>query len=110
VFATAVSLTLELPIYDTQCGAKVLRVTSETASLFAQPFHSPWIFDVELLARYLRLPAGPGEPARRDRLYELVLPAWHDRPGSKLRWHDFARAMLELGYIWRMRRSAGPPG
>ena len=103
VFATAVSLVLDLPVYDTQCGAKVLRVNAATATLFAAPFHLGWIFDVELIARYLALPVGPGEPRRRDRLYELVLPAWHDRPGSKLRWHDFARAVVDLGYIWRER-------
>jgi dolichyl-phosphate beta-glucosyltransferase len=101
VFATAVSHALDLPVYDTQCGAKILRVNAATASLFAAPFRSPWIFDVELIARYLRLPVAPGEPARRDRLYELVLPAWHDRPGSKLRWHDFVRALVDLRYIWR---------
>jgi dolichyl-phosphate beta-glucosyltransferase len=104
VFATAVSHALDLAVYDTQCGAKILRVNAATASLFARPFRSPWIFDVELIARYLRLPVEPGEPARRDRLYELDLPAWHDIPGSKLRWYDFARAVVELGYIWRERR------
>jgi dolichyl-phosphate beta-glucosyltransferase len=106
VFATAVSHALDLPVYDTQCGAKILRVTPETATLFGEPFRSPWIFDVELIARYLRLPVRPGEPARRDRLYELVVPAWHDQPGSKLRWHDFARAVVDLGYIWRERVAA----
>jgi len=104
VFATAVSLVLDLPVYDTQCGAKLLRATALTATLFDEPFQSRWIFDVELIARYLRLPPGPGEPARRDRLYELVVPAWHDRPGSKLRWYDFARAMGELADIWRKLR------
>lgn len=106
VFATAVSHALDLPVYDTQCGAKMLRVTPDTATLFASPFRSPWIFDVELIARYLRLPVGPGDPARRDRLYELVVPAWHDKPGSKLRWYDFARAIVDLGYIWRARVAA----
>jgi glycosyltransferase involved in cell wall biosynthesis len=109
VFATAVSLALDLPVYDTQCGAKMLRVNAATATLFATPFRSRWIFDVELIARYLRLPVGPGEPFRRDRLYELVLPAWHDKPGSKLRWYDFARAMVDLGYIWRERAAYRPP-
>jgi glycosyltransferase involved in cell wall biosynthesis len=109
VFATAVSHALDLPVYDTQCGAKILRANPETATLFERPFDSGWIFDVELIARYLRLPVGPGEPARRDRLYELVLPAWHDRPGSKLRWHDFFRAMIDLGYIWRERAAYRPP-
>lgn len=110
VFATAVSHALDLPVYDTQCGAKILRANAATATLFDPPFRSPWIFDVELIARYLRLPIGPGEPARRDRLYELVLPAWHDRPGSRLRWHDFPRAAVELGYIWRERVARQPPG
>lgn len=103
VFATAVSHALDLPVYDTQCGAKMLRVNAGTASLFAMPFRSRWVFDVELIARYLRLPAGRGEPSRRDRIYELVLPAWHDRPGSKLRWSDFPRALVDLGRIWRER-------
>jgi dolichyl-phosphate beta-glucosyltransferase len=109
VFATAVSLALDLPVYDTQCGAKMLRVNAATATVFTAPFRSRWIFDVELIARYLRLPVGPGEAPRRDRLYELVLPAWHDKPGSKLRWYDFARAMVDLGYIWRERAAHRSP-
>ena len=103
VFATAASLALDLPVYDTQCGAKVLRVTAATGTLFATPFRNRWAFDVELIARYLRLPVAPGEPSRRDRLYELVLPAWHDKPGSNVHWYDFARALIDLSYIWRER-------
>jgi len=109
-FATAVSHALDLPVYDTQCGAKILRANAATAALFAAPFRSRWIFDVELIARYLRLPVAPGEPPRRDRLYELVLAEWHDTPGSKLRWHDFARAVVEVGYIWRDRLAHRRPG
>ena len=103
VFATGASLALDLPVYDTQCGAKMLRVNAATGTLFATPFRSRWIFDVELIARYLRLPVAPGEPSRRERLYELVLPAWHDKPGSKVHWYDFGRAMIDLGYVWRER-------
>ena len=109
VFATAVSHALDLRVYDTQCGAKVLRANEATAALFAEPFRSPWIFDVELIARYLRLPVAPGEPARRERMYELVVPAWHDVPGSKLRWYDFARAMVDLAHVWRERRRNTDP-
>jgi glycosyltransferase involved in cell wall biosynthesis len=109
VFATAVSLALDLPVYDTQCGAKMLRLNAATGTLFATPFRSRWIFDVELIARYLRLPVTPGDPSRRDRLYELVLPAWHDKRGSKLHWYDFARAMVELGYVWRERAAGRSP-
>ena len=84
------------------------RSTPPRARSLPQPFRSRWIFDVELIARYLRLPVGPGEPARRDRLYELVLPAWHDRPGSKLRWYDF-RARDGRSRI-HLARTHWPPG
>lgn len=111
VFATGASLALDLPVYDTQCGAKIIRVSPATASLFDTPFRSEWIFDVELIARYLRLPVAPGEPARRDRLYELALSRWHDRPGSKVRWRDLPRVAIELGWIWRERvRSSAAAG
>lgn len=107
VFATAASLALDLPVYDTQCGAKVLRLDEQTATLFAAPFRNPWLFDVELIARYLRLPVVPGAPARRERLYELVVPVWHDVAGSKVRWYDGPRAIVDLGRIWYDRVSAG---
>jgi glycosyltransferase involved in cell wall biosynthesis len=103
VFATAASHALDLPVYDTQCGAKMLRLNAETGTLFATPFRSRWVFDVELIARYLRLPVAAGGLSRRDRLYELVLPAWHDKPGSKLHWYDFVRAMVDASIIWRQR-------
>ena len=108
VFATAISHALDLPVYDTQCGAKMLRLNAETGTLFATPFRSRWIFDAELIARYLRLPVAAGQPARRDRLYELVLRVWRDKPGSKLHWYDVPRAMVDIGNIWRQRVGTDP--
>ena len=49
IFATTVSVSLGLPIYDTQCGAKVFRQTPLLGRVLADPFESRWIFDVELL-------------------------------------------------------------
>ncbi|HEY3380655.1 MAG TPA: glycosyltransferase [Vicinamibacterales bacterium] len=105
VFATAASLSLDLPVYDTQCGAKVFRATDAVAGLFATPFKSTWTFDVELLARYLNTPAEDGRPIRQARIYELTLRTWHDIPRSKLRLADGVRSMIELMAIWRARRA-----
>ena len=102
VFATAVSEALDLPVYDTQCGAKVFRA-EPAGRIFSEAFHCRWIFDVELLARYLALPVETGGQPRWRRIYELAVPAWRDEPGSKLRWFDFVRAMFDLVSIWRTR-------
>ena len=105
VFATAASLALDLPVYDTQCGAKLFRATGEVLGVFAEPFRSRWIFDVEILERYLALAVRAGGPPRRARIYELALPAWHEVPGSKLRAWDFLWSFVEVFRVWRQRRS-----
>lgn len=95
LFATAASLVLALPVYDTQCGAKLLRVTERARSLFERPFASRWIFDVELFARYL------STYGSREGLYELPLRRWTDIGESKVKWHDFMRAGAEIAAIYR---------
>jgi glycosyltransferase involved in cell wall biosynthesis len=105
-FATAVSMALGLAVYDTQCGAKVFRAGDSVAAVFTQPFRSRWVFDVEVLARYLRVPVLDAGPPRSSRIYELTLPAWHDVAGSKLRWTDWARSFFDLMAVWHERRRA----
>ena len=46
IFATAASLVLGVPLYDTQCGAKLFRVSPELVRVFEAPFPLVWIFDV----------------------------------------------------------------
>ncbi len=93
VFATFASLALGLPVYDTQCGAKLLRLEL-AAPVLAAPFLSRWLFDVELIAR-LRDAVGA------ERLREVPLPVWEDPGGSTLGLTDFLTAPLELWRIWR---------
>jgi glycosyltransferase involved in cell wall biosynthesis len=102
VFATAASLTLELPVYDTQCGAKIFRVGSGTRALFAEPFMTRWLCDVELLARLARDRRKGGGPRPIDVVYELPLRRWSDVRGSKVKPFDFFRALVQLARIRRL--------
>lgn len=99
VGATLISQTLQLAVYDTQCGAKLFRAGADTGHVFSTPFLSRWIFDVEILARYVRL---WGRDLAARSIVEVPVRQWHDVQGSKLKSHDFARALRDL---WRIRRA-----
>lgn len=101
VGATAISQVLGLRIYDTQCGAKLFRGSEEMRSLFDEPFLGRWLFDVEILARFLRLRAERGGPAAQDAIYEYPLPSWRDVPGSKVGPLDYLRSARDLVRIRR---------
>lgn len=79
VFATLTSLVLELPIYDTQCGAKLFRATDELRSVLGQPFLTRWVFDVEMIARLAALRrAAPAALPLAEALFEYPLHRWED--------------------------------
>ncbi|SDJ81211.1 Glycosyltransferase involved in cell wall bisynthesis [Catalinimonas alkaloidigena] len=103
VMATGISLMLQLPFYDTQCGAKVF--TREIAALlFAQPFCSSWLFDVEL---FFRLQQHEGLARTRQLVYEYPLPRWSHRAGSKITYRDGWQVVRELYRIWHRYRGVG---
>jgi dolichyl-phosphate beta-glucosyltransferase len=106
VFATGASVALGLPVYDTQCGAKLFRVSDLTRRVFEEPFRSAWVFDVEILARYVAI-LGLDEAA--SRIFELPLAAWTDVPGSSVRsWHG-VQAVCDLIRIGLARRAGRMP-
>jgi glycosyltransferase involved in cell wall biosynthesis len=107
VFASVASLALGIPVYDTQCGAKLFLGTGALESALRRPFRSRWIFDVELLDRLLSADAGA---LSAGDMREHPLHAWRDVPGSSLRPWGMIRAGLQLlGFaIVRLVRRRAP--
>jgi dolichyl-phosphate beta-glucosyltransferase len=100
IFATVVSVMLGLPIYDTQCGAKLFRVGPLTPQLFHESFSSRWVFDVEIIARWLRANRFDRELVKST-IYEFPLYRWEDVGGSKVKPYDFILAFWDVLRIYR---------
>jgi len=98
VGATLISSSLGLAVYDTQCGAKLFRVTDALGDVFGTPFLSRWLFDVEIIARFVQR---WGREAAAGAIYELPVTEWHDVKGSKVKPLDFLRALRDLRKIHR---------
>jgi glycosyltransferase involved in cell wall biosynthesis len=99
VGATLISSSLGLAVYDTQCGAKLFRATPDVREVFSTPFLSRWIFDVEIIARFVQR---WGRDRVAKSLYEYPVTRWHDVKGSKVKSRDFARALRDL---WKIHRA-----
>lgn len=99
VFATGASLVLRLPVYDTQCGAKLLRNTEPVRMLFEKPFATKWIFDVEILARMILQYAPNGQTHVLKTIVEVPLLTWVDVPGTNVKLKDFFVATKDLLHI-----------
>jgi hypothetical protein len=105
VFATVASTLLRLPVYDTQCGAKIFRVDAATRALWSAPFVGRWTFDVEILARYIeRVGSARGAAAH---IYEYPLERWEDVAGSKVRPVHFLTGLRDVARVyWKYRLRA----
>lgn len=90
VFATITSnWILRAPVYDTQCGAKIIHAPL-AKSLFTAPFITRWVFDVELLLRYKK------QYGSLNGVYEYSLAEWTEKGQSKITFKDF------LGFPWQL--------
>ena len=100
VIASIISMIIGLPIYDTQCGAKLIeRKLAER--VFTEPFISTWLFDVELIARVVET---FGKQEARKRILELPLERWSDIGASKIRLSYLPKVPYELIQIYRNYR------
>ncbi|MBF0505070.1 MAG: glycosyltransferase [Candidatus Omnitrophica bacterium] len=108
VFATAVSMALGLRVYDTQCGAKLFRVTERLKVIFSTPFVTKWIFDVEILARF-QFTETTSSQNLNSICFESPLEQWIDKKGSKLNLMDFIHSAIDLIKLMNIIRRKSLP-
>ena len=98
--ATLISIILSLKVYDTQCGCKVFtKALSE--KIFANPFISKWLFDVEIFSRIIGL---YGQKECLNVMLEIPLKLWVDRGRSKVKYSYFFLLFRDLFQIWRKHK------
>lgn len=90
VFATCASYILNVPIYDTQCGAKIFEAQL-AKKIFTTPFISKWLFDVEVVARILKL-----KNDYPNAIIEVPLRVWNEVKGSKIKLKDVIKIPFHL--------------
>jgi glycosyltransferase involved in cell wall biosynthesis len=100
IFATVAAFALGIGIYDTQCGAKLFRVSDGFTDRLGEPFIGGWIFDVEIIAREVRARRGTNKPPVSSIIYEHPLPVWRDVAGSKIAALDWLTVGANLGRIY----------
>jgi dolichyl-phosphate beta-glucosyltransferase len=100
LFATAAATVLGVGIYDTQCGAKLFRVTPGFIDRLREPFIGGWIFDVEMIAREVRARRAGGMTPISRVIFEYPLMEWRDVAGSKIKPMDWLKVGLSLGRIY----------
>ena len=97
IIATVISNTLDIKVYDTQCGCKVMK-KELSEKLFEEPFISRWLFDVELFARMVQI---YGRPDFLSKMIEIPLLKWIDKDQSKIKLTYAFRVWFDLYNIKR---------
>jgi hypothetical protein len=94
--ATFISVYLNLPVYDSQCGAKFFD-NKLAIEIFQEPFVSKWLFDVEIFKRMKM-----NGKTMHDCCMELPLNVWIEKGKSKLNLREIIRLPFEA---WRIMKN-----
>ena len=92
IFATLGGWILRLPIYDSQCGLKLIKADL-AKQLFKDPFITKWLFDLEL---WFRLRNIVGSETANSKSLEIPLNEWVEKGGSKIKLSNFLRVPYDL--------------
>ncbi|MBW1294495.1 dolichyl-phosphate beta-glucosyltransferase [Aquimarina litoralis] len=87
---------LQLPIKDTQCGAKVFK-KEIIGNIYNKKFISRWLFDIEI---FLRLKKQVGVKNLLNSISEEPLDNWVEVEGSKITLKDSILIPMNLMLIW----------
>lgn len=74
------SFYLRLRVYDTQCGAKLMRSQLARETCFKK-FVTKWLFDVEIISRMI---SQNGRSITKKQIFELPLKKWTHCKNSKI--------------------------
>lgn len=97
-FATINSILLQIPVYDTQCGAKVFSAELSGVA-FSNPFATNWIFDVEIFFRILKYKPGKNI---NDYAKEIPLEKWEDVGDSSIKPRHYPGILADLFKIYKI--------
>ena len=87
IIATLISKSLNLKIYDSQCGCKVFK-SNIAKIIFERDFISKWLFDVELIFRIKEVNKKQGK--KHFGILEIPLTTWVEYGDSKVsKWYFF---------------------
>lgn len=94
IYAGFITTCLHLDIYDTQCGAKLVR-SEWVPELFKTSFIDRWLFDVELFCRVKQL------PAPHSSILEVPLDSWVEKGDSRIRGSDILKIPMQTIRLFR---------
>lgn len=92
IFSTLASLILKLPVYDTQCGAKIINADLIKV-IFEEKFLSRWWFDIEIFARLIKF---YGLKEVKNKLIEVPLNTWVEMGDSKISFFSLIKIPIDL--------------
>jgi dolichyl-phosphate beta-glucosyltransferase len=96
LLSTFISIILKVPVYDSQCGAKLLSFAI-AEKISEEKFISRWLFDVEILARSIY---HLGRSSFLQSAIEIPLEQWIEKKGSKIKPSYLIKIPFDLWKIY----------
>ena len=90
--ASIISSIIGVPIYDTQCGCKIID-QKLVKLLFEEAFLSRWLFDVEIFLRFINF---YGKDKFLETSREVPLKSWIDTEDSRVKFIHAPTIILDL--------------